>query len=256
MDESPGPRLSPEANFKPLDPDYFDLQLKFADVVSAKYGVDLPRAVFTHTNFFMRLSFGARRDLAEDLPAWQAFVGELALARDKTAFVYQAYLNAPPGPPSGATPFGCFSIDPVGEDGVVRFHFANKEHGEVGPLSASRVTKRWLELRALFAHIRESYPQARTVNGNSWLYHFEAYRRLFPSAYGDSRIVVRHSSLIQGTSRWGQFLDRRGRVVPDVKATFLANLAGIDAEHLCDAFPIPTYRTAAPVKEFYQFLNV
>src|SRR3974390_1056607 len=37
-----------------------DLQLRFAEVVAARTGVDLAHAVFTHTNFFMRLSFGSR----------------------------------------------------------------------------------------------------------------------------------------------------------------------------------------------------
>jgi hypothetical protein len=46
MDESPNLHVSPEANLKPLDPDYFNLQLKFADVVSERCGVGLAHAVY------------------------------------------------------------------------------------------------------------------------------------------------------------------------------------------------------------------
>ena len=241
---------------KPLDPLYFDVQLKFAETVAAKTGVDLTRAVFTHTNFFMRLSFGTREQLNESHAGWREFAGALTAAPDKTAHAYQTYLNAPPEPATIAVRFGCFSVDPVGSDGVVRFHFGNKEPGDISPLSAQRMAARRDELRPLFAHVRASWPHAREVNGNSWLYHFNSYRRLFPSSYGESRSLLRHSALIQGSSRWGQFVDFRGRVVPELRDNFLANLARVDATHLCDAFPIPTYRTGAPVEDFYAFLEL
>ncbi len=210
--------------------------------------------MFTHTNFFMRLAFGTRQDLDESHPGWRGFVGELACARDKPAFVYRTYLEAPPDPPPVAVPFGCFSVDPVGADGIVRFHFGNREPGDVGPLSTWRIAARRDELHALFAHVRTAWPHAREVNGNSWLYHLESYRRLFPASYGCSRSVLQHSAMIQGSSRWGQFLDFRGRVIREVRDNFLANLARVDARYLCDAFPIPTYRTAAPVGDFYAFV--
>jgi hypothetical protein len=241
---------------KPLDPGYFSLQVRFVEVVAVRSGIAFAHAVFTHTNFFMRLSFGTRQQLDENHPGWRVFADELVTARDRAALVYRAYLDAPAEPSSSAIHFGCFGVDPVGADGIVRFHFGNKEGGDVSPLGAMRVGARRDELRALFAHVRAAWPHARVVNGNSWLYHFESYRRLFPPAYGSSRSVLRHSASNQGTSRWGQFLDFRGRVIADVRANFLANLARVDAAHLCDAFPIPTYRTTAPVEDFYAFLEL
>lgn len=241
---------------KPLDPGYFDLQLRFAEVVAARTGVGLAQAVFSHTNFFMRLSFGTRQQLVENHPGWRAFVNELVARRDRPAFVYRTYLDAPAAPASSAIPFGCFGVDPVDADGIVRFHFGNKEGGDVSPLAGARAGARRDELRALFAHVRQYWPHARVANGNSWLYHFESYRRLFPPGFGGSRSVVRHSASIQGSSRWGQFLDFRGRVIADVRANFLANLARVDAAHLCDAFPVPTYRTSAPIEDFYAFLDL
>ena len=241
---------------KPLDPGYFALQLSFAEAVAAKTGVAFAHAVFTHTNFFMRLSFGTRQQLDENHPGWRAFVGELVTAPDRAQFVYRTYLDAPAAPASSEIQFGCFGVDPVGADGIVRFHFGNKEPGDVSPLGSSRIGVRRDELCALFEHVRTSWPHARVVNGNSWLYHFESYRRLFPQRFGTSRSVLRHSPTIQGSSRWGQFLDFRSRVIPDLTANFLGKLARVDAAQLCDAFPIPTYRTTAPVEDFYAFLEL
>src|SRR5438445_8021855 len=98
---------------KPLDPGYFDLQLKFAEAVAARTGVAFARAVFTHTNFFVRLSFGTRQQLDGDHPGWREFVVELVAASDKPAHVYRTYLEAPPAPTPAAIPFDCFGVDPV-----------------------------------------------------------------------------------------------------------------------------------------------
>src|SRR5262249_31333621 len=160
--------------------------------VAALTDVGFAQAVFTHTNFFMRLGFGTRQQLDENHPGWRAFVGELVTADDRAAFVYRTYLDAPAGPASSALPFGCFSVDPVGAEGIVRFHFGNKESSDVSPLAATRAGARRDELRALFAHVRTAWPHAGVVNGNSWLYHLESYRRLFPPGFGGSRAVVRH----------------------------------------------------------------
>jgi len=257
MRESPDltDRNAQAARSKPLDSDYFDLQLRFAEVVSRLTRVDLARAIFTHTNFFMRLSFGARHEFDENLPAWRLFVEGLIMAADRTAHAYQAYLRAPDEPRSQAERFGCFGVDPVSDDGVVRIHFGNRETDGISPLSVERMEDRRQELRALFARVRSAWPHAHVVRGNSWLYHFESYRRLFPAEFGHSRAVLRQSAAIQGSSRWGQFLDRNGRVIGDLKGNFLKNLVHVDADHLCDAFPIPTYRTEAPVEAFYRFLE-
>ena len=70
---------------KPLDPGYFALQLSFAEAVAAKTGVAFAHAVFTHTNFFMRLSFGTRQQFDENHPGWRAFVGKLVGAVKRLA---------------------------------------------------------------------------------------------------------------------------------------------------------------------------
>ena len=65
---------------------------------------------------------------------------------------------------------------------------------------------------------------ARVVNGNSWLYHFESYRRLFPPGYGGSRSVLRHSASDPGQlalgPAGGKGLVGRLPIVPRVAEAF------------------------------------
>ena len=85
-------------------------------------------------------------------------------------------------------------------------------------------------------------PAARTVQGGSWLYNLEAYRRLFPVA--SRRPVVRPPPgrvRLGGTSSWGQFLDYREAVKPDLRAAFLRNIETLDVDA-----PWRAWSTAAP----------
>ena len=76
----------------------------------------------------------------------------------------------------------------------------------------------------MFTYVQQTYAHATAVRGGSWLYHLEAYRRLFPPVYGDSREVLEGISHFQGTSSWGQFLDHREGVKPALREQFLENL--------------------------------
>jgi hypothetical protein len=247
----------PRNNPKPLSKDYFGIQLRFAEAVSQKTGIALEHAVFTHTNFYARLSFGTVDDLDAERPAWREFARNLVGQRDRAGHAYEVYLGAPAERPRPhLLPFGCFDCEPPGTDGIVRLHFKNNDRDGTSPLGTQKVAMRTAELTDMFGEIRSRYPEARTVRGSSWLYHTEEYRRLFPPSYGDARVIVRHSRRFQGTSRWGQFLDRNGNVVAGMTARFLHNLETVDAGHLTDAFPLPTYRTEAPVRDFYEFYRI
>jgi len=128
--------------------------------------------------------------------------------------------------------------------------------GEVGPLAKSRLAERQEELRALFSYVRAEMPEARAVHGGSWLYNVEAYRSLFPLSYGQSRKRIAGLRNFAGSSSWGQFLDHRGVVKPDLKARFLENLKKLDPENPADTFPMPALGTQASVGDFFSFYGV
>ena len=108
----------------------------------------------------------------------------------------------------------------------------------------------------MFTHVKHTCAEAKEVRGGSWLYHLEAYRRLFPPIYGDSRAVLEGTTRFQGTSSWGQFLDHREGVKPAVRAQFLENLTRLDMHRLWEVFPLPACRAHAPIEAFYDFYNI
>jgi hypothetical protein len=118
------------------------------------------------------------------------------------------------------------------------------------------VETRKQELRALFTYVKHTHADAHAVLGGSWLYHLDAYRRLFPPVYGESRTVLTGMVRFQGSSSWGQLLDHRERVKPVLRAQFLANLPKLDRHRLWEVFPLPTYRAHAPLQAFYDFYQI
>jgi hypothetical protein len=114
------------------------------------------------------------------------------------------------------------------------------------------VERRLAELRALFGWVAEHHPDARRVRGTSWLYHLEAYRRLFPPAY-TSAPGVPERLYFHGSSSWGQFLDHRERVKPAARSAFLAQLPALDPERIGQAFPLPALKVTAPLAVFLDF---
>ena len=75
---------------------------------------------------------------------------------------------------------------------IVRLHFYNRD--PLGPLSRARSGERRRELADMFAYIKKRFPHVTQVEGRSWLYGTEAYRRFFPEEYVRSRVVIEHGS--------------------------------------------------------------
>ena len=236
--------------------DYFGLQLRLAAVMADARSLPLREAIDLYTN--LRRRFGLND--ADD-PDWLAFLGEMEAASgedERLALTLARYRQAPAlFRPAYQVPFGCFACEPPNEDGVLRIHFMNADVGaEPGPLSAGRRGERLAELTEMFAFIRREYPAARQVLGGSWLYNLEAYRRLFPAAYGDSRRPTDEPVRLGGTSTWGQMVDHRGVVKPDLHARFLASLETIDVQRPWLAFPLRAMTATAPLQAFFEFYGV
>jgi hypothetical protein len=239
--------------------DYFDLQLRLAEAVAAAAGLPLSETVARYTNFYRRFGLGFWQG-APAAPEWQTYTARLMTLEthaQRVAWTQAFFAQSPPeGLPPGRRPFGCFACDPPDADGFVRIHFTNRDQDGIGPLSRSKMDLRRQELQAMFAYVRHTFAGAREVIGGSWLYHLEAYRRLFPPAYGDSRQVQEGDAHLRGTSSWGQFLDHREGVKPALRAQFLENLKTLDLHRLWAVFPLPTYRAHAPIQAFYDLYHV
>ena len=238
---------------------YFDLQLRFAQTVAEVSSFPLADAVAQYTNFHRRFGFGVLQD-SPTSPEWTRYVDRLLhlpTHDDRVAWTQACFLQAPgENAPANEQRFGCFSCSPPDAEGVLRIHFVNRDHDGIGPLNRNKMSRRKSELREMFAFIKSAYPAATGVRGTSWLYQTEAYRRLFPTAYGDSREIRTAAQRFDGSSSWGQFLDHREQVKPDLQEAFLQNLTTLDMEALWRVFPLPAMVTNAPVGVFYDYYDV
>jgi hypothetical protein len=239
--------------------DFFDLQLRFAEAIAVRTSVPIDEAVLLYTNFHRRFGLGDVT-AAGPHPSWHVYARELAGLDSREArarWTQTFYAQAPEETPAFPDQvFGCFDFHASAESMIARLHFYNRD--PLGPLSKLRSAERRRELASLFACIRGRFPHVTHVEGRSWLYGTEAYRRLFPEAYVGSRTVMESGTRFQGMARWGQFLDRDGNIKPDLREIFLRNIDVLDTSRLWQAFPLPSFRVSAPIGTFYahyQFEN-
>lgn len=232
--------------------DFFDLQLRFAEAIAEKRAMPVDEAVLRYTNLHRRFGLG---DVTADgpHPSWHDYARELSRLAPhdaRAAWTQSFYAQSPDERLSFPEHvFGCFYFHASNGSEILRMHFYNRD--PLGPLSKARAEQRRHELADMFAFVRRRFPHVAQVQGRSWLYGTEAYRRLLPENYVQSRVVAEGGGHFRGMSRWGQFLDRNDKVKPDLKAAFLRKLDQLDTDRLWQAFPLPSYRVSAPIESFY-----
>ncbi len=230
---------------------FFDIQLQFAAAMAAPLDLPLGEAVAQFTCLHRRLGFGRHPGNPPAL-RWRQLLAAIESAPDHSARLALT-VDACAHGPTEVRPqheFGCFDFDTADADGVVSIHFAVHPRAGPGPLARSEIARRRAELAAMVRAIAERQPQARRIRGTSWLYNIEAYRRLFPPAYGQSRRPVGAASRFRGLSSWGQFLDARERVKTHAANRFEAALAHLEVARPWAVFPLPALRAEAPVGTF------
>ena len=88
------------------------------------------------------------------------------------------------------------------------------------------------------------------MRGTSWLYSTRSYCAVFPAVHIASATERTGVYQFQGSSAWGQFLDHRGGVKPDLAARFVAALDNYDGTAPWRLFPIPTRNVESPIEVF------
>jgi hypothetical protein len=245
---------------------FFDVQLRYVDVLAARTGMPFSEALTYHTNFHRFLGHG-HLGKCEPAPEFLALANELAATPDTPARldrVLAVYADLPMGWPFVAPPgtgdrfpFGCFACEAPDKDGVVHIHFGNRDSdNETGPLHNSKIAARTAELSAMSAFLASTYPDAKEVHGKSWLYNTDAYCRLFPADYAASRTPLEGPRTTHGLSTWGQFMDFRGALKPKVGADFLARLDSLNPREPWKVFPFAVLKTHAPFTSFRQRYGV
>jgi hypothetical protein len=240
---------------------FFEVQLRLARRMAELTGAPLGETALNYTTLHRRLGLGVFRD-GPPAEGWAPFAEALERAGDleaQVALTREAFIAAPDEvlPHPGQTAFGCFAHDPATDDGVVRIHFHNLDTDEAGgPLARGKIGRRRAELAALIANVRAVHPGAHTIRGGSWLYHLEAYRRLFPPDYVASRAPHAPPMRLRGTATWGQVIDSREMVRPAVRDAVLANLPRLDPDAPWEVFPHRMLAVAAPIDSFVRDLGL
>lgn len=241
---------------------YFEAQLRLAGRMAELTGAPLGEAAFHYTNLHRRFGLGFS-GIVPPTSEWLAYAEQLDAAPDLAAQVALTKAMFLSGrdevlPLPGQEGFGCFAFAPpeAGEE-VVHIHFNNKDTDEAGgPLASAKTGRRKAELSAMVARIRDAHPQATHIRGKSWLYNLEAYRRLFPSDYTASRAIAPGPLHLTGTSSWGQLIDARENIRPDIRDALIANLATLDPEEPWVAFPLRVLAVRAPIESFAAFYGL
>lgn len=233
---------------------FFDLQLQFAETVSALSGLPLTRALLEYTNLYIR--FGLGRDFDPAHPGWREYLAGLRDSHDPRQWTHRFYLTRPDAlaSPALVATFGCFSYGRLSDDRI-RLHFRNAETDGRSPLGRDRLDQRRADLAALFEHVRRTARSPLRVVGASWLYNLQAYRRLFPEPYLATARVIHHR--FRHMPLWGQFVNRHGEIKETLALPFLERLERQSSmEGLDDCFPFQVLSVEASVLEFYGFYGV
>lgn len=239
---------------------YFALQLALARRMAELTAEPLGAAVIRYTNFHRRFGFG--RWGGEAAPGWRPYAEALEAAPDpeaQLALTCEMFLLAPEerGHEAGRIAFGCFACEQPKPDGSVNIHFLNLDTDAAGgPLSAAKLARRQGEMAAMVRHLRLNCPQVTQIRGKSWLYHLEAYRRVFPPAYAESRQPYDGPVTLHGNGLWGQTIDSWERVRPDVAQAVTDALPGLDAKAPWMVFPLQGLATVAPISAFESFYGL
>ena len=233
---------------------HFGLQLHFAETLAARKPMALAEAITYHTNLHRRFAYGNLSKQNAD-PEFLALVNRLVALPDHAArldLTVAAFARRDEeGLPPHLFDFGCFRCEAPDQRGHVRIHFGNRDSDDGrGPLDRSKTARRRDELTRMIRFLAETYPDAKAVDGGSWLYNTEAYRRLFPAEFVNSRTPLEGPRPTHGSSSWGQFVDFRGRAKPEIADTFMQNLKVLDAQQPWLAFPLPVLMTTAPFGAF------
>ncbi len=234
---------------------YLEVQLLFAQKIANVARIPLAEAVLNYTAFYKMLGMDGAFDAAN--PEWQAFNEGLQEPAQYTAWAYQTYLARYPRIPkfTDSPHWGCFAYDYHPDRLAIRLHFSNEDTSPYSALSHLRQATRLAELRTMFRHVREEHPQARWVKGGSWLYNWEAYRRLFPPTFGQSvRVDEPH---LQFRALWGQFLRHTWQVNEKLAADFLQRVQHLQTlEGIAACFPYQVLVTQGALENFFEFYHV
>ena len=235
---------------------YFKAQLELATRICQISDLTFVEALARYTNLHRRFGWGVPTEPPK--PAWQAYVETVTQAgtlEDMANATHAQYLRVESRDPQPL--FGCFTYQSPDDEGIARIHFHVADtDDDTSPIAAHKAERRRQDLAALVNHLTAHHPDAKVLQGTSWLYNTRSYRALFPPAYIATATALEGRQRFNGTSSWGQLVDFRGAVKPAAYRQFSQNLKHL--EHATDVwrvFPLCAQRVSVPVDVFVDFFG-
>lgn len=230
-----------------------DLRVQFAQAIAAQNGEPFVEALLKYTDMHQRLC--GRRPHGMPDAGWINYAAAVR-SLPAEALLDATFDFAQHFPPQRdwipAKNYGAFSYGYDDAAAKVLMSFA-VSFPEVDlskrVLGEEQTAARLEDLGRMFADIKHEHPDAKTVEGISWLYNLKAYCDLFPPSYNASKKVF--SRDFNGLLRWGQFIDKNGKVNEERKTQFLENIQHLDINDLAKAFPLPTWHCETSIEDFY-----
>lgn len=232
-----------------------DLIIQYAKKRSQISGLELIESIKNFTPVYYLIG-NYDWEFKEDSISWQEFLQRYENGEDLVELVYDMYIKNYQEF-SNFKWFGCFRYRFVEDEkgnGIVKLHFLNNSTSKEGPLALSQKGKRLQELKDLFEDVKENHPNAKYVQGGSWLYNLESYKRLFPKEYTNNMksIYPKPQMLVI----WGQFLNSEWGIKKDMAEEFLLRLEKAKTEKdLENVFKLKELFPKGDIKYFYDFYS-
>lgn len=233
--------------------EFFGIQELFARRVSAVAGIPLEEALLMYTSYYKRIGVEDWKFSASH-PLWRCLSEDINQGQSPAEAAFELYKVKRSRATEKTKRFGCMGFDCRRE--TVVMHFRNDFSSAQGPLSRHHMADRLVELGEMFAYLSRHHPEAQFVERFSWLYNYEAYRRLFPREYTTNMELV-EGAPVRLHSTWGQFIDSSGAMCPERTGTFKQKVGtATSLDELLGSFPFSVYKPRAEIWFFYFFYGV
>lgn len=173
------------SNMTNFSKDFFDLQVKFAQIIAQKYAISFHQAIFKYTSLYVRtLGFSDENPPFETNPQWGKIIAEIPQDQSlQGEYFYTLYLDfeKKQKPSHAGNTFGCFGYAFHTDTQNYELHFDAID--PKGNLGKDRMTERMKDLKEMFLAIYRENKEGTTFFVRTWLLNIEAFNRLFPKEF-------------------------------------------------------------------------
>lgn len=236
----------------------FSLFLSYTTKKAELLNIDILDALKKYTPIYFLIG-NYDWNIDNDSKYWEELTKRYQKGESLIGAMYSMYKQNIKDEGSGLKWFGCFRYKYVEDsktgEKIIKLHFRNADNTGLGPLSYSQKEKRLSELKELFTEIKQNYPQAQYVQGGSWLYNLDSYKRLFPQSYTKNMDSTKPKPSMLVI--WGQFQDSENCIKKEMATEFITHVQEAKTlEELDQSFKYLELFPKGDIKDFYTFYKI